>query len=131
MKSGSVRAVAKTVLLIAWLPILAPGEIPGSGPANPTAAAGPAVPPYVSPEVNSVHTVPFRLRAPNAQKVEVVLEGAVSPMQQGAEGLWTATSPVLTPEIYSYHFVIDGTSFLDPRNTHVVNNLLNLASDVT
>jgi hypothetical protein len=52
-------------------------------------------------------------------------------MQQGAEGLWTATSPVLAPEIYSYHFVIDGTSFLDPRNTHVVNNLLNLASDVT
>jgi hypothetical protein len=45
-------------------------------------------------------------------------------MQQGAEGLWTATSPVLAPEIYSYHFVIDGTSFLDPRNTHVVNNLL-------
>ena len=133
MKSRSVRAVAKTVLLIAWLPILAAAQAPGSAPTNPAtpAAPGPAFPPYVSPEVNSDHTVTFRLRAPNAQKVEVVLEGAVSPMQQGAEGLWTATSPVLAPEIYSYHFVIDGTSFLDPRNTQVVNNLLNLASDVT
>jgi enterochelin esterase-like enzyme len=133
MKSRSVRAVAKTVLLIAWLPILAAAQIPSSAPTNPAtpAAPGPAFPRYVSPEVNSDHTVTFRLRAPNAQKAEVVLEGAVSPMQQGAEGLWTATSPVLAPEIYSYHFVIDGTSFLDPRNTHVVNNLLNLASDVT
>jgi enterochelin esterase-like enzyme len=132
MKSRSVRAVAKTVLLIAWLPILAAAQAPSSAPANPATptAPGPAFPPYVSPEVNPDHTVTFRLRAPNAQKVEVVLEGAVTPMQQGAEGLWTATSPVLAPEIYSYHFVIDGTSFLDPRNTHVVNNLLNLASDV-
>jgi enterochelin esterase family protein len=133
MKSRSVRAVAKTVLLIAWLPILAAAQIPSSAPTNPATptAPGPAFPPYVSPEVNPDHTVTFRLRAPNAQKVEVVLEGAVSPMQQGAEGLWTATSHVLAPEIYSYHFVMDGTSFLDPRNTHVVNNLLNLASDVT
>jgi enterochelin esterase family protein len=133
MKSRSVRAVAKTVLLIAWLPILAAAQAPSSAPTNPATptAPRPAFPPYASPEVNSDHTVTFRLRAPNAQKVEVVLEGAVSPMQQGAEGLWTATSPVLAPEIYSYHFVIDGTSFLDPRNTQVVNNLLNLASDVT
>ncbi len=137
MKSRSVRAVAKTVLLIAWLPILAAAQTPSAAPTNPAtpaapaAAPGPAFPPYVSPEINADHTVTFRLRAPNAQKVEVVLEGAVSPMQQGAEGLWTATSPVLTPEIYSYHFVIDGTSFLDPRNTHVVHNLLNLSSDVT
>ena len=133
MKSRSVRAVAKTVLVIAWLPILAAAQAPSSAPTNPATPTAPGVafPPYVSPEVNPDHTVTFRLRAPNAQKVEVVLEGAVTPMQQGAEGLWTATSPVLAPEIYSYHFVLDGTSFLDPRNTHVVNNLLNLASDVT
>ena len=133
MKSRSVHAVAKTVLLIAWLPILAAAQTPSSAPATPATPAppGPSFPPYVSPEVNSGHTVTFRLRAPNAQKVEVVVEGAVTPMQQDAEGLWTATSPVLAPEIYSYHFVMDGVSFLDPRNTNVVNNLLNLASDVT
>ena len=133
MKIRSVGAVAKTVLVIAWLPILAAAQAPSSAPTNPATPTAPGVafPPYVSPEVNPDHTVTFRLRAPNAQKVEVVLEGAVTPMQQGAEGLWTATSPVLAPEIYSYHFVLDGTSFLDPRNTHVVNNLLNLASDVT
>ena len=133
MKSRFVRAVVETLLLISWLPILAVAQTVSPAPSQPAAPAapGPVSPPYLSPEVNPDHTVTFRLRAPNAQKVEVILEGAVTPMQQGAEGLWTATSPVLAPEIYSYHFVIDGTSFLDPKNTHVVNNLLNLASDVT
>ena len=93
MKSRSVRAVAKTVLLIAWLPILAAAQTPSPAPTNPATPAapatapGPAFPPYVSPEVNADHTVTFRLRAPNAQKVEVVLEGAVSPMQQGRRGI--------------------------------------------
>ncbi len=68
----------------------------------------------------------LRLRAPNAQKVDLVLEGAVTPMQQDADGLWTATTPVLAPEIYGYRFMVDGTPMLDPRNTDVRDNLLTL-----
>ena len=52
-------------------------------------------------------------------------------MQQDADGLWTATTPVWAPEIYSYHFVVDGTTMLDPRNTSVVDNLLTLANNFT
>jgi enterochelin esterase-like enzyme len=60
-----------------------------------------------------------------------VLEGAVTAMQQSADGLWTATTAVLAPEIYEYHFVVDGTPLLDPRNPNVTDNMLNLSSNLT
>ncbi len=93
--------------------------------------AVPAPPPYLSPEIHPDNTVTLRLRAPNAQKVDLVLEGAVTPMQKDAEGLWAATTPALAPEIYAYRFVVDGTPILDPRNTDVRDNLLNLSSNLT
>jgi enterochelin esterase-like enzyme len=75
--------------------------------------------------------VTLRLRAPNARKVDLVLEGAVTAMQQDADGLWAATTPVLAPEIYGYRFVVDGTPILDPRNTDVRDNLQTLWSNLT
>jgi len=75
--------------------------------------------------------VTLRLRAPNAQKVDLVLEGATTAMQQGADGLWTATTPVLAPEIYGYRFVVDGTPTLDSRNVDVRDNMLSLWSNLT
>jgi enterochelin esterase family protein len=52
-------------------------------------------------------------------------------MQQDTGGLWTATTPVLAPEIYGYRFVVDGTPILDPRNTDVRDNLQSLWSNLT
>ncbi len=52
-------------------------------------------------------------------------------MQQDADGLWTATTPVLAPEIYGYRFVVDGTPILDPRNTDVRDNLQSQWSNLT
>jgi enterochelin esterase-like enzyme len=75
--------------------------------------------------------VTLRLRAPNAQKVDLALEGKVTAMQQDADGLWTATTPVLAPEIYEYRFVVDGTPQLDPRNPNVTDNMINLSSNLT
>src|SRR5271154_1139948 len=114
MKPRPVFTTAKAFLITAFLPLCAAAQ----APANP-AAPPPAPPAYVSPEIHPDDTVTFRLRAPNAQKVEVTLEGAVTAMQQDADGLWSATGPVLAPEIYGYHFLVDGTPILDPRNTNV------------
>jgi enterochelin esterase-like enzyme len=75
--------------------------------------------------------VTLRLRAPNAQKVELVLEGAVTPMQQDGDGLWSATTATLPPEIYGYRFMVDGMPVLDTRNTDVRDNLLTLWNDLT
>jgi enterochelin esterase family protein len=122
----------KLWLLLICLPLSA--QVPNApAPQNPSPATSPTAAPltYLSPEIHSDNTVTLRLRAPNAQKVDLVLEGAVTPMQQDAEGLWTATTPVLAPEIYGYRFMVDGTPTLDPRNTDVRDNMLTLWSNLT
>jgi enterochelin esterase family protein len=128
MKQRPFRAVLNASLFAACLPLVAAAQTPAA-PATPTAANAPA--PYVSPEIHPDHTVTLRLRAPNAQKVDLTLEGAVTPMQQDADGLWAATTPVLAPEIYSYRFVVDGQPMLDPRNTDVRDNLQSLTNNLT
>jgi len=122
----------KVSLLAVCLPLFAAAQVP-TAPATPPPAnpATPAPPPYLSPEIHPDNTVTLRLRAPNAQKVDLILEGAVTPMQQDTDGLWAATTPVLAPEIYGYRFVVDGTPILDPRNTDVRNNLQSLWSNLT
>ena len=119
-----VLPAANLFLLIASIPLVAGAQAPATPPVPPP-------PPitYVSPEIHTDSTVTFRLRAPNAQKVDVAVEGSVTPMQQDADGIWTGTSAVLTPEIYSYHFMVDGTPFLDPRNANIVDNLLSQSNN--
>jgi hypothetical protein len=119
MKQRLFRAGLKVSLIVLCLPMVATAQVPA------------APPPYVSPEVHADGSVTLRFRAPNAQKVDMVLEGAVTPMQQGSDGLWSATTAVLTPEIYAYHFVVDGTQILDPKNTDVRDNFLSLSSNLT
>jgi enterochelin esterase-like enzyme len=87
--------------------------------------------PIVSPEVHSDNTATFRLRAPNAQAVNLSLEGAkAAPMQKDEAGIWTYTSPVLAPDIYGYSFNIDGVGMMDPNNSLMKANLLNNSSAV-
>ena len=129
MKQRSLCAGFKASLFAGCLSFFAAAQVP-SAPVTANAPAPPS-PTYVSPEIHPDGTVTLRFRAPNAQKVNLVLEGAVTPMQQDTDGLWTATTPVLAPEIYAYRFVADGTPLLDPRNTDVRDNLQTLWSNLT
>lgn len=83
----------------------------------------PAPPRRPAPAVRSYEVQPdgsviFRLRAPDAAKI--ALSGdflkEAQPMQKGDDGIWTVTTAPLHPAIYSYNFVIDGVSDLDPVN---------------
>ncbi len=131
MKRRSLLIAGNIFLLSASLPLIA-AQIPTSpAPTNPVNPAAAVPAPYLSPEVHPDDTVTLRLRAPNAQKVDLVLEGAVIPMQRDSDDLWSATTTVLAPEIYAYRFVVDGTPILDPRNTDVRDNLQNLWSNLT
>lgn len=90
------------------------GLIPFSAPLN-------------SPEVHDDRTVTFRLKAPNAQKV-VLPTGAIYtanglgkepiPFAKGDDGIWTLTIGPLKPDMYAYHFNIDGVQIPDPSNTY-------------
>jgi hypothetical protein len=104
-----------TGFLLAGLPVLA------QPPATPA--------PVISPEVHADRTVTFRLRAPNAQEVLLGREGAQRvAMQKGSEGIWTYTTDALEPDFYGYSFVVDGVSLVDPSNSVLKPNLLNLTS---
>lgn len=82
--------------------------------------------PLNSPEVHADRTVTFRVKAPDAQKVE--LNGAVLaavgrnwgetlPFTKGTDGIWTLTMGPLAPDIYAYLVRIDGVQVADPSNT--------------
>jgi 1,4-alpha-glucan branching enzyme len=78
-----------------------------------------------SPEVRDDGTVTFRLKAPAAR--EVLLTGAVLtglgkgnkpvPFTRSDDGVWTLTVGPLPPDMYQYHFLVDGVRVADPNNT--------------
>ncbi len=88
--------------------------------------------PFRSTEVNPDQTVTFRYKDPAATRADLALEGAGPniPMQKDADGTWTATSKPLAPQIYGYHFDVDGQPRLDLHNTRLTTNLLNLSNMV-
>ncbi len=91
---------------------------------------------FDSAVVNPDHTLTFKYLDPTATKVSLAFDGAPEPqpMTKGADNVWTATTPAKTPQIYGYHFRVDGADGvagidrLDPKNTQVTTNLLNLSN---
>ncbi len=94
--------------------------------------ATPPAPKIQSPEVQPGGRVTFRYLDPAAQKVSVNIEGSKSPfpMQKDAAGVWTFTSEPMPPDLYGYTFDSDGAHRLDPLNTQIKPNLLNLSNVV-
>lgn len=89
------------------------GLIPFSAPLN-------------SPDVKDDHTVTFRLKAPKAQEVKLagvaILTALKSkepvPFTKGEDGIWTLTIGPIEPDMYAYHFLVDGVQITDPSNTY-------------
>ncbi len=100
---------------------------PDRPPAQPPAQA----PRVISPEMHADKRVTFRFHAPAAKEVMLARAGASrAAMQKGADGTWTLTTEALAPDVYSYRFVVDGVSVMDPMNSEIVPNLLNPQSFV-
>lgn len=93
----------------------------------------------ISPEVKEDGTVTFRLFAPKAIKVQLTgdflpKEKVDSPMgpverdgiidlKEGEGGIWTYTTGSLSPELYSYKFIVDGMNLLDPSNVYMCRDI--------
>jgi len=78
-------------------------------------------PPSVrSPEVHADRRVTFRVRAPEAVRVDLVgevLQGqGPQAMIKSADGVWSITIGPLPPEIWIYNFRIQGVDLPDPAN---------------
>jgi enterochelin esterase-like enzyme len=116
------------LLGFALTPVLAQTPTPA-----PTTSLGPAAEATPTPTLGDKFTqvlpdrrVTFRLLAPKANAVDVVIgikSGPYEPqgtttaeMTKDANGLWTVTLGPLEPNLYEYHFSLDGRTITDPSN---------------
>lgn len=109
----------KLRILLLLLPICASVQ---TGSAQQPAAQ--QAPPVRSPEVAPDRRVTFRVPAPKASKVTVFCECLKEEhaLSRGADGVWSITVGPIEPDIYEYHFTVDGVDNLDQRNPVVKYN---------
>lgn len=77
-------------------------------------------PKFRSTEIHPDRTVTFRFAAPQAAKVELLLENnpARLSMEKSGDSVWTVITGPLAPEIYGYRFSVDNHATVrDPENS--------------
>lgn len=108
-------------VLLLTLCLCSPTQILLAQPARtPDSLEGPAR----SPVVHEDGRVTFRFKASQARKVEVVTQFTQGnqTMTAGPDEFWSVTLGPATPDLYPYHFVVDGISVADPLNPDVFPN---------
>jgi len=87
--------------------------------------------PIISPEIKDTEVI-FRFMAPAADSVQIMggftptvkiqtrrgemeIPGTVNLVKE-ENGLWSLTMPLPDPELYTYHFIVDGVLIPDPNN---------------
>ena len=81
-------------------------------------------PPIESPIVKPDRTVTFCFRAPNAKLVEVNTQFTKGnqALVKDESGDWSVTLGPVQPNLYPYHFIVDGISVADPSNLDLFPN---------
>ena len=88
---------------------------------------------FDSHEVHPDRSITFRYADPSASAVLLHLEGDRKPltMEKGRDGVWSAVTAPLPPQIYGYEFEVDGRPQLDPTNPVITPNLLHRGNMIT
>src|SRR5687767_9537870 len=83
-----------------------------------------APPAFESIEVHNDNRVTFRYYGRNAKEVKIntQLAAGAQPMTKDPNGVWSVTLGPVKPDMYPYHFVVDGVQVADPRNTAIFPN---------
>lgn len=81
-------------------------------------------PVIVSPQVHADKSVTFKYFSKTAKEVKLSGEFLKEPvsLSKDTSGVWSITVPSISPDIYPYNFVVDGTGVSDPNNTYVFAN---------
>src|ERR1700757_1024747 len=120
MKTGSLLP-----LIVLALSLASPGDLCAQTkeytPVHPTAADTIAKASIIT-QVLPDRSVPFRLQAPNAHQVSVLVgfsnpPTAMAPsyeLKKDNDGLWSATVGPLTLDLYEVQFNVDGLMIADP-----------------
>ena len=100
--------------------LLAPAQDNPPAPANQLgSAAKPAssnVPGQAYPQIDSERRAAFRVRASNAERVQVDIGGRQYDMTKGDQGLWSVTTPPLAVGFHYYSLIVDGMALADPAS---------------
>ena len=82
--------------------------------------------PLKSPEILPDNSVIFRIKAPNANQVNVVgtfsQKMAPVPMTKSVDGIFEAKVGPIASNMYEYRFMVDSTFLLDPSNSAVTRD---------
>ncbi|MGR3811989.1 esterase [Jiulongibacter sp. NS-SX5] len=97
-----------------------------------------------SPEIHADNSVTFRFMAPKADSVKLTgdflptikIQTQFGPMDapgpvhlsKDDKGLWSFTSQVLSPELYSYSFEVDGVKVTDPNNPFLIRDVASVTN---
>ncbi len=86
----------------------------------------------ISPEIHDNNTVTFKLNAPDALSVFISggwLEyGESREMKKGENGVWSYKTESLSPELYSYYYIVDGVKTIAPNYVHVQRDVANISN---
>ncbi len=76
--------------------------------------------PVVSPEYMEQGIV-FRMKAPEAEKVEFMSELSPEPviMERDSDGIWEVRLEEGFDKVFTYCFIVDGTPVADPQNMYI------------
>ena len=93
------------------------------------AQVNPFAPAVQSPQIGKDGAVTFKVKADKADTVRLVIDSRLDTlMQRQSNGTWRLTLHDMKPDVYLYHYTIDGTKVLDDNNaqvTHDVKNVMN------
>ena len=86
-----------------------------------------------SPVINADGTVTFNFYDPSATRVSVngdfeEIRNKRLDMTKQDNGVWTVTTSVLNPELYSYSLNVDGQRIVDPSNSYVNRDISTLSN---
>ncbi|UZD23626.1 alpha/beta hydrolase-fold protein [Algoriphagus halophytocola] len=97
-----------------------------------------------SPEIHDDSRVTFRISAPNAENVQVTgdflptvkMETPMGEMDgpgaaeliKNEQGIWSFTTESLSPELYSYSFIVDGLRTTDPNNPFLIRDVASVTN---
>ena len=87
-------------------------------------AQGQFAPSVSSPDITKDGTVTFRVKAPGADTVRLIIDSRLDTLmkRQGNE-TWSITLHDLEPDLYMYYFLVDGMKVLDNENAHTLRDV--------
>ena len=80
-----------------------------------------------SPDIAKDGTVTFKVKAPGADTVKLIIDTRVDTlMKRQGNDSWSITLRDLEPDLYMYYYVIDGMKVLDNENAHTLRDVKNV-----